>query len=152
MYITTPFNDVIALDALSGQEIWRYKHELSSDNYCCGPANRGPAVAHGKVMSVTIDSKLIALEQKTGKLLWERNITDPNAGKGEVLAPLLGVEELKEQPKQVRPVTLLIWLHKFTGTWYLSELLVRDMVFILISKKKEKKFYQWVDYPVEATD
>jgi len=71
MYLTTPFNDVIALNAKSGAEIWRYKHKLKSKNYCCGPANRGPAVANGKVYTVTIDARLIALDQTTGELLWE---------------------------------------------------------------------------------
>ncbi|NIO87770.1 MAG: PQQ-binding-like beta-propeller repeat protein, partial [Candidatus Aminicenantes bacterium] len=44
MYITTPFNDVIALNAETGTQIWRYQHKLRKDNFCCGPANRGPAV------------------------------------------------------------------------------------------------------------
>lgn len=94
MYITTPFNDVIALDAESGLEIWRYHHELRSDKFCCGPANRGPAVGYGKVYTVTIDSRLIALEQSTGKVLWDIAITDTDAGEGELLEPLLGVKEL----------------------------------------------------------
>lgn len=94
MFITTPFNDVIALDALTGRQIWRYNHELISTDYCCGPANRGPAVADGKVYTVTIDSRLIALDQGTGEVLWDRKITDNEAEQGEVLEPLLGVREL----------------------------------------------------------
>jgi glucose dehydrogenase len=95
MYLTTPFNDVIALDASSGEEVWRYRHQLKTKDFCCGPANRGPAVSNGKVYSVTIDARLIALDQRTGKVLWDKEITDTHAGEGEVLAPLLGVEELK---------------------------------------------------------
>ena len=94
MYITTPFNDVIALDATTGKEIWRYHHQLQGKNFCCGPANRGPAVAYGKVYTVTIDSRLIALDQKTGRVIWDIKITDSDAGKGESLEPLLGVKEL----------------------------------------------------------
>jgi glucose dehydrogenase len=94
MYITTPFNDVIALHAETGTEIWRYHHELRTDKFCCGPANRGPAVKYGKVYTVTIDSRLIALDQNTGEVLWDITITDPDAGKGELLEPLLGVKEL----------------------------------------------------------
>lgn len=94
MYITTPFNDVIALDAATGKEIWRYHHQLQGKHFCCGPANRGPAVAYGKVYTVTIDSRLIALDQKTGKVIWDIRITDTDAGKGEQLEPLLGVKEL----------------------------------------------------------
>ena len=95
MYLTTPYNDVLALAADSGELIWRYQHQLQSSNYCCGPANRGPAVANGKVYTVTIDARLIALEQKSGKVIWDRAITDTNAGTGEIVEPLLGVKELK---------------------------------------------------------
>jgi len=95
MYLTTPFNDVIALNATNGKEIWRYQHQLKKDKFCCGPANRGPAVANGKVYSVTIDARLIALDQKTGKVLWDIEIIDTNAGHGEILEPLLGVKELE---------------------------------------------------------
>jgi len=84
-----------ALDAKTGKIIWRYVHELSHQDYCCGPANRGPAIADGKVYTVTIDARLIALDQKTGEVLWEVEITDPNAGVSEILEPLLGVEELQ---------------------------------------------------------
>lgn len=94
MYITTPFNDVIALDAVTGKKKWRYQHQLKQKNFCCGPANRGPAVAYGMVYTVTIDARLIALDQKTGEKLLDIAITDPDAGKSEVLEPLLGVKEL----------------------------------------------------------
>lgn len=94
MYITTPFNDVIALDAVTGKKQWRYQHQLKQKNFCCGPANRGPAVAYGMVYTVTIDARLIALDQKTGEKLLDIAITDPDAGKSEVLEPLLGVKEL----------------------------------------------------------
>lgn len=94
MYITTPFNDVIALDAESGKEIWRYRHQLRGRNFCCGPANRGPAVGYDKVYTVTIDSRLVALDQQSGQVVWDITITDAAAGKGELLEPLLGVKEL----------------------------------------------------------
>jgi len=94
MFITTPFNDVIALDATTGKEIWRYQHKLIRKDFCCGPANRGPAVADGKVLTVTIDSRLIALDQQTGEVLWDTRIIDSAAEQGEVLEPLLGVKEL----------------------------------------------------------
>ncbi|TNE75742.1 MAG: pyrrolo-quinoline quinone, partial [Gammaproteobacteria bacterium] len=45
MYLSTPFNDVVALNAESGDEIWRYRHQLAVKKTCCGPANRGVAVA-----------------------------------------------------------------------------------------------------------
>ena len=90
MYVTTPWNDVLAINATSGEEIWRYRHQATTKDTCCGPANRGAAVAHGKVYTVTIDSRLIALEQGTGSVVWDVPITDADAGVREVLTPLLG--------------------------------------------------------------
>jgi len=95
MYITTPFNDVVALDAATGKEIWRYKHKLKSDNYCCGPANRGPALANGKIYTVTIDGRLIALDQTNGNVIWDKAITDTSAGKAEVINAVVNVKEFE---------------------------------------------------------
>ena len=90
MYITTPYNDVIALNAETGTPIWRYEHSLTTTKSCCGPANRGPAVSDGKVFSVTIDAYLIALDEKTGELVWKTKIADLDTGKQEVLTALTG--------------------------------------------------------------
>jgi glucose dehydrogenase len=96
MYITTPYNHVVALDARTGRQIWRYEHKLRTDKFCCGPANRGAAVAYGKVYMATLDARLVALDQKTGKVVWEVEIAeDPEAGKVESVEPLVGVKELQ---------------------------------------------------------
>ena len=94
MFITTPLNDVVSMDAETGQEIWRYKHDLKGDKFCCGPSNRGPAVSDGKVFTVTIDARLIALDQKTGDKLWDVPISDPNSGVDEKLEAVLDMKEL----------------------------------------------------------
>ncbi len=93
LYITTPYNDVLALDGASGRELWRYRHVLREPGEpCCGPANRGAAVAEGKVFMATIDNRLVALDQHTGAVAWDVAISNPGAGAREVLAPLLGEE------------------------------------------------------------
>lgn len=94
MYVTTPYNDAIALDAATGRKIWRYHHKLRGHEYCCGPANRGAALSHGKVIFGTIDARLIALDQKTGSVVWDVPVTDPDAGNEESLAPALDMAEL----------------------------------------------------------
>lgn len=77
MYVSLPFNHVVALDGKTGKELWRYKHNRRSDwNMCCGPANRGVAVGDGKVFIGTVDARLIALDAKTGKKLWDINVVD----------------------------------------------------------------------------
>ena len=72
MYLSLPFNHVVALDAKTGKELWRYNHDKRADwKMCCGPANRGVAVGYGKVFIGTVDARLIALDAKTGKKLWD---------------------------------------------------------------------------------
>lgn len=95
MYITTPYNDVIALQADTGTEIWRYRHQLTTEDYCCGPANRGPALFGDRVFTVTIDGRLLALNKTSGELVWERPITDTTAGNAEDVVAITGIEELK---------------------------------------------------------
>ncbi len=77
MYVSLPFNHVIALDAKTGKQLWRYQHQRRADwKMCCGPANRGVAVAHGKVFMGTVDARLIALDAKTGQLIWDINVVE----------------------------------------------------------------------------
>lgn len=80
MYVALPFNHVVALDAKTGNELWRYEHQRIADwKMCCGPANRGVAVSGGKVFIGTVDARLIALDAKTGKKLWDINVADDTA-------------------------------------------------------------------------
>ncbi len=90
MYVTTAFNHVYALDAKTGAQIWHYKHNMGPiTTYCCGPNNRGVAVAGNRVFMGTLDAKLVALDAKTGKLLWETQIADPELGYSETMAPIV---------------------------------------------------------------
>ena len=45
MYLSLPFSHVVAVDARTGRELWRYEHKRRTDKMCCGPASRGVAVA-----------------------------------------------------------------------------------------------------------
>lgn len=88
MYMTTSFNHVYALDAVTGKEFWHYKHKMGAiTTFCCGPNNRGVAIEGGKLFMGTLDAKMIALDAKTGKLLWETEIADPEKGYSETMAP-----------------------------------------------------------------
>jgi len=88
MYVTTSFDHVYALDARTGQQIWEYKHKMGPiTTYCCGPNNRGVAVMGDKVYLATLDSKLVALDAKTGGVKWAKEIADPEAGYSETMAP-----------------------------------------------------------------
>jgi alcohol dehydrogenase (cytochrome c) len=88
MYVTTSFNDVHALDARTGEELWYHHHEMGPiTTYCCGPNNRGVAVHGDKLYMGTLDAKLVALDAKTGKQVWEQQIADPELGYSETMAP-----------------------------------------------------------------
>jgi PQQ-dependent dehydrogenase (methanol/ethanol family) len=88
MYVTTAYNHVYALDARTGEQLWHYKHKLGPITvYCCGPNNRGVAAYGDMVYMGTLDAKLVALDAKTGKLVWETEIADPELGYSETMAP-----------------------------------------------------------------
>jgi alcohol dehydrogenase (cytochrome c) len=88
MYMTTSYNHVYALDAVTGKEFWHYKHKMGAiTTFCCGPNNRGVAIEGGKLFMGTLDAKLISLDAKTGKVLWETEIADPEKGYSETMAP-----------------------------------------------------------------
>ncbi|HEY4067308.1 MAG TPA: PQQ-binding-like beta-propeller repeat protein [Burkholderiaceae bacterium] len=89
MYITTSYNHVYALDAVTGKEFWHYKHKMGAvTTYCCGPNNRGVAVMGDRLYMGTLDAKLVSLDAKTGKVLWATQIADPEAGYSETMAPV----------------------------------------------------------------
>ena len=88
MYVTTSFNHVYAINAKTGEQYWHYKHKMGPiTTYCCGPNNRGVAVHNDKVYMGTLDSKLVALDAKTGSLIWQTDIADPTLGYSETMAP-----------------------------------------------------------------
>jgi alcohol dehydrogenase (cytochrome c) len=89
MYLTTPFNHAIAVDARTGKQLWRYEHKLAgAPIICCGPNNRGLAAWGDKLYMATLDAHLVALDQKTGKVVWDVEVADPTAGYSLTLAPL----------------------------------------------------------------
>ena len=89
MYVTTSYNHVYALDAATGKEFWHYKHKMGPvTTYCCGPNNRGVAVMNDRLYMGTLDARLVSLDAKTGKLLWQTQIADPELGYSETMAPV----------------------------------------------------------------
>ena len=90
MFLTTSFNHVYAIDAVTGEEFWHYKHKQGPvTTFCCGPNNRGVAISGDKLYMGTLDAKLVALDTKTGKKLWETEIADPEKGYSETMAPVV---------------------------------------------------------------
>ncbi len=80
MYVSAPGSHVMALDAKTGREIWRYDHKSAAKKLCCGPANRGVALGYGKVFVATVDARLVALDASTGKVVWDKPLADSDGG------------------------------------------------------------------------
>jgi glucose dehydrogenase len=79
MYSTSAWSKVQAVDAKTGQLLWQYDPRVPGIwdvRACCGVQNRGAAVWQGRVISGTLDGRLIALDAETGKLIWEVLTTD----------------------------------------------------------------------------
>jgi PQQ-dependent dehydrogenase (methanol/ethanol family) len=93
MYVTGP-NQVYALDALTGEPIWKYArpqmHGLVGD--AALGTNRGVAIRDGLVFFVTDNAHLVALDRATGRLAWETAMPPISADPqhyGGTLAPLV---------------------------------------------------------------
>lgn len=88
MFLTTAFNHVYAVNATTGEQYWHYKHSMGPvTTFCCGPNNKGVAISGDKLFMGTLDAKLVALDTKTGKRLWETQLADPEKGYSETMAP-----------------------------------------------------------------
>ncbi len=102
MYLSTPLNHVIALDAATGRKLWEHAEVLSTTVHCCGPANRGVAVYGGKVYVGTLDARLVALDARTGRTVWRVRVADneqayaidgaPVAADGKIIVGVSGAE------------------------------------------------------------
>jgi Glucose dehydrogenase len=91
MYITTPLDHVVALDAKTGTKKWEYAPQLGPTVHCCGPVNRGAAVYAGKVYIGQLDGKLVALNASDGSKAWEVQVGDPMEGYS-LTGPPVGVD------------------------------------------------------------
>lgn len=76
IYTTTGADDVFAIDAHTGKIKWTYRAHLNPkiSTICCGWDNRGVALGDGKVYLGRLDGKLVALDQKTGKVDWSTQL------------------------------------------------------------------------------
>ena len=81
LYATAQDNRAFALDARTGRPIWMYQHQLPGDiRPCCGRVNRGLAILGDKVFLGTLDAHVIALDAKTGNVVWDVVAADYRTG------------------------------------------------------------------------
>jgi PQQ-dependent dehydrogenase (methanol/ethanol family) len=89
MYTTQP-GVVVALDARTGRQLWRYSRPQKVKNpYEINPFNRGAALVGNRLFVGTLDAALIALDARTGRLLWETQVADSMLGYSLTSAPLV---------------------------------------------------------------
>jgi alcohol dehydrogenase (cytochrome c) len=89
MYLTTPGNQVLALDARKGDLLWRYQRDLPDDARPMHPTNRGVALHRDKVYVATGDAFVVALRASTGEVVWEKAVESYRLGYYMTLAPLV---------------------------------------------------------------
>ena len=90
LYGTGQDDRAFALDARSGRPIWQYQRALPADiRPCCGRVNRGLAILGDKVFMGTLDTHVIALDAKTGNVIWDVTAFDYRKGYSITLAPLV---------------------------------------------------------------
>ena len=88
MFVSTSYNQVLALDARSGQTLWRYRSPVPT-NARGKPVSRGVALFGDKVFVPLGEAALVALDAKTGKEIWRTAIGDNSAGEYLTAPPLV---------------------------------------------------------------
>jgi alcohol dehydrogenase (cytochrome c) len=89
MFVATPGNQVIALEAKSGALLWRYKRPIPEDMTQLHPTSRGVGLWGDKVFFAATEATLVALDARTGKELWTAKVEDYKKGYYMSLAPLV---------------------------------------------------------------
>ena len=109
IYVTGALDHAWALDGKTGKQLWHYQRFPTTGpggtplpagaappglKVCCGLVNRGFAVWHDKLYTTTLDAHLLALDMKTGKVVWDNPIAEPKDGFAGTAAPLLVKDKL----------------------------------------------------------
>ncbi|MFS0753509.1 PQQ-dependent methanol/ethanol family dehydrogenase [Noviherbaspirillum sp. 1P10PC] len=90
MFVTASYSRIFALDAKTGNKLWKYEHRLPDGIMpCCDVVNRGAALYDNLVIFSTLDAQLIALNQDTGEVVWKEKVDDYAAGYSNTAAPLI---------------------------------------------------------------
>jgi PQQ-dependent dehydrogenase (methanol/ethanol family) len=91
LYAITTWSVVFAVDARTGKELWTWDPQVNraavQPKICCGIVNRGVAIYEGKIIAPIIDGRLVALDARTGKPVWESRVAYPQEQYTLTMAP-----------------------------------------------------------------
>jgi alcohol dehydrogenase (cytochrome c) len=91
-YVTGNNNPAWAIDARTGRPIWAYRRALPANfsvSVCCGPVNRGFAMLGDRLYMGTLDAHLVALDRRTGSVVWDVAVGDLKKANAITAAPLV---------------------------------------------------------------
>jgi alcohol dehydrogenase (cytochrome c) len=92
LYLTGNNNQAWAVDGRTGRPIWSYRRALPqnfSASVCCGPVNRGFALLADRLYMGTLDAHLVALDRRTGAVIWDVEVGDLKKANAITAAPLV---------------------------------------------------------------
>jgi alcohol dehydrogenase (cytochrome c) len=90
LYTVQAPNDVVALDAATGRPFWTYHHEPAPEaRTCCGRVNRGVAILGDTLFMGTIDAHLLAIDAKSGELVWDTQVAEAAQNYSITMPPLV---------------------------------------------------------------
>jgi alcohol dehydrogenase (cytochrome c) len=90
MYITGSYSRMYAIDMKTGKELWQYDARLPEGILpCCDVVNRGAALYGDNIYFGTLDARIVALNAKTGDVVWNKKIAEYKEGYSYTAAPLI---------------------------------------------------------------
>ena len=90
MYVTGSYSRLYAIDLKTGKEVWQYDARLPEGILpCCDVINRGGAIYGDNIYFGTLDARIVALNLKTGDVVWNKKIADYKEGYSYTAAPLI---------------------------------------------------------------
>ena len=81
MYVTASYSRLFAIDIKTGKELWQFDPRLPEGILpCCDVVNRGAAIYGDNIYFGTLDARLVALNRKTGDVVWNKKIANYKEG------------------------------------------------------------------------
>lgn len=95
LYTVQAPNDVVALDAATGRVFWTFPYQPAPEaRTCCGRVNRGLAILGDTLFMGTIDAHLLAIDARSGQLLWDTTVASARERYSITMSPLVANDKV----------------------------------------------------------